>query len=69
MAAQQTDRRRQRSFRAHDENIMRHRFFDGDLGGKPIDFLASVDHHARRIGVANVAVGDDTDQMIVVEHR
>jgi len=67
MAAQQTDRRRQRSFRAHDEDIMRHHLFDGHLGGKPIDFLASIDHHARRIGIADVTVGDDPDQVIVIQ--
>src|SRR5258707_14775362 len=37
MAAQQADRRRQRSFRAHDEDIMRHDLFDGNLGGEPIN--------------------------------
>jgi hypothetical protein len=45
-----------------------HHFLDSNFLRELVDGFSTVDHHAGRIGVANIPVSDDADQMIIVEH-
>jgi hypothetical protein len=69
MPPQELDRRGERRARLDRDHVVAHDLFDGIGIGELVDRPRPVDHHARRIGVSDVAIGDDADELAVVEHR
>ena len=69
MATQKAHGGGKRSFRSNRKGIVGHDFFYRVALGEFIDLFRARDQHARGIGVPDVSVGDDSHQVIIVEHR